>query len=67
MADEYQCDECKQMTDTIYFYRPLCEKCYRKQKNRDGNDTSDGTFIAGSESLKEEAICSDIGIKPSHG
>lgn len=35
MADDYVCDCCKKTVDTIYFYRPLCEKCYRQQKEKD--------------------------------
>lgn len=59
MADEYQCDHCKRMVDTIYFYRPLCEKCYREHKDKDknecGNDDKEA-FISGREIITKEAI-----------
>jgi len=57
MADEYQCDQCKRMVDTIYFYRPLCGKCYREQKDKDeneGGEASNKTFISDRESQEKQ-------------
>jgi NifB/MoaA-like Fe-S oxidoreductase len=65
MADEYQCDECKQMTDTIYFYRPLCEKCYRIQKEKDKNDEVKEGFIPDSENLGKEEMHTNLKAQTS--
>ena len=68
MADEYQCDHCKRMVDTIYFYRPLCEKCYREQKDNDKNECGNevkGTFISDGGNLGKEVIHTDLEAKPS--
>jgi hypothetical protein len=71
MSNNYDdvCAICGQAvhTDTMYYCCPECQRKHKKQKEQDGHDAAKATFIAGSESLKEKATCSDIGIKSSHG
>ena len=53
MADEYVCDHCKKYVDTIYFYKPLCEKCYRSQKEKDNAVGEDSKEIDNEQSFKQ--------------
>jgi hypothetical protein len=71
MSDHYEdvCSICGESVnaDTLYYCCPACHRRHRKQKDRDGNDTTEVAFIQGSRASKEEATHTDLEVKEPQG